>query len=107
MSRFGITPSEEQLRTISGPGKEITALSFLGTGNQLVSVSGDRQIRIHNIDDGKQVRSFSGGSDYLHCCAATEIGDTIVTGSADMVLRVWNTADGKERFVFNAETTEE
>ena len=72
-----------------------------------MSVSGDRQIRIHNIDDGKQIRAFSSGADYLYCCAVTEIGDTIVTGSADRVLRVWNAADGKERFVFKAVTIEE
>ena len=71
-------------------------MTFAGTGGLLVSGSGDRNVRIHNADDGAVIRTISGAAGYLFCCAATETGKLIVAGGEDRVLRVWNGDDGAE-----------
>ena len=86
----------EQQRSIDAAGKEVTGVTFAGTGGLLVSGSGDRNVRIHNADDGAVVRTISGAAGYLFCCAATETGKLIVAGGEDRVLRVWNGEDGTE-----------
>jgi WD40 repeat protein len=71
-------------------------VTFAGIGGLLASSSGDRNVRIHNADDGALVRTLSGATGYLYCCAPTETGTLIVAGGEDRVLRVWNGEDGAE-----------
>jgi WD40 repeat protein len=76
--------------------KEVTGVTIAGAGGLVVSSSGDRNVRIHNTDDGAAVRTISGAAGYLFCCDTTESGSLVVAGGEDRVLRVWKVDDGTE-----------
>ena len=83
----------DQIKTVSGFGKEVTSLAYVGLGNDLLACSGDKTIRINN-------RKFAAASDFLHACAVSIDGQTVVAGGQGGILRVWNAKDGKIRDSF-------
>ncbi|HTN75086.1 MAG TPA: hypothetical protein VL096_07560, partial [Pirellulaceae bacterium] len=80
----------DQLRTIQGFGKEVTAITFAGDDNGVVASSGDKTVRMKNADNGGDMRSFGGATDFLYSVAASADGKLIVAGGADGVVLVWN-----------------
>ena len=85
----------EQLRTIAGFAKEVTAVAFIGPGDEAISCAGDKLVRMYQVDSGKKVRDFGGGSDYMYAAAITPDGKFLVAGGQDSVLRAWDAADAK------------
>ena len=89
----------ERKRKITGWGKEVTSLQFIGATNRIVTSSGDNRVRIVN-DEGGEVRSITGLPDFMQAAASSPDGALLVGGGEDSKLRVWNGADGKEVAVF-------
>jgi WD40 repeat protein len=84
----------ERRKNIEGFGKEVTAATFIGVGDEVVLTAGDGQVALVK-DKGDKVRSFSGANDYVYATAVTPDGSVVVAGGADGVLRAWNGKDGK------------
>jgi len=76
----------EQKETIGGFEKEITSISFIETGDDLLTSSGDGLVRLGE-------RHFRGAQDFLYASASSADAQTIIAGGQDGVLRVWH-ADG-------------
>jgi WD40 repeat protein len=55
-----------------------------------MTTSGDRNVRLHNVENGGQERGYGGGNDFLYSVAVTPDGKTVVAGGQEGVLRVWN-----------------
>ncbi|NLT71713.1 MAG: hypothetical protein GXX91_13620 [Verrucomicrobiaceae bacterium] len=89
----------ERKRKITGWGKEVTSLQFIGATNRIVTSSGDNRVRVVN-DEGGEVRSITGLPDFMQAVASSPDGATLLGGGEDSKLRVWNGADGKEVAVF-------
>src|SRR5262249_51773046 len=64
-------------------------------GNQIVSASADKSVRISNFANGQQVRSLTGPAAALQCIAVSPNNATIAGGVADGRLFLWNAGDGK------------
>ena len=86
----------EQRRTIRGYNKQITAIRFVGIGEETISCSGDRSVRRHRMGNGRQVRTFGGASEFLHCLTVTPEGDLVATGDQNGVVKIWNANDAKQ-----------
>lgn len=85
----------EQQKTITGYGKQVTSLAYVGLSDQIVSSGGDKLVRLHTATSGKQERTFSGATDYVHATAVSSDGSTVVAGGDDGVLFVWDGETGK------------
>jgi WD40 repeat protein len=87
-----------QMKTISGFNKEVTAIRYLGTEDRIVFGVGDGQVASRNSNgDGRP--GFPGGSGFVHCVRCSEDGQIIVAGGQDGVVRVWN-QEGKPLMEF-------
>ncbi len=89
----------ERKRKITGWGKEVTSLQFIGATNRIVTSSGDNRVRVVN-DEGGEVRSITGLPDFMQAVASTPDGATLLGGGEDSKLRIWNGTDGKQVAVF-------
>ncbi len=93
-------PDGGQLKTIEGFNKEVTAVRYLGIGDELLTASGDTQVRLGN-EEGKTLRSFGGSKGYLFSMAVTPNGKVILGGGQDSILRIWDVTTGKSLFTID------
>ena len=89
--------SGDQVRTLLGPGKQVTALQWTrGAGTQAVAgASGDGTVRFWEPNNGNAGRVFRGPSDYLFAVAISKDRGRVVGGGADGVLFVWDGTSGQ------------
>ena len=80
----------EQIRTISGHGKQITRLLFMGTSAQIVTCSGDQTVRFWNVDNGGNVRNFGGDTDFLYAVGVSPDGSVVAAGGQEGTVRLYN-----------------
>jgi WD40 repeat protein len=89
----------DRKKNIDGYDKEVTAVRFVGAGEQVITASGDNRVRLVGLD-GKEVRAFSDVADFVQSASVSADGKTVIAGGQDGVLRVWNVADGKAAAAF-------
>jgi WD40 repeat protein len=77
----------KQVQTIKEYNQEVTAVSYLGIENNLVTSSGDNSVRV----DKNQLGNVGG---FMHTATTSLNGKFIAAGGEDGVLKVW-TADRK------------
>ena len=83
--------------------KEVSVISFVGYSDEILSSSGDKQVGLHQAENGRKIRSFDGAIDLLYSAAASDDGRLIIAGGEDSVLRVWDGTNGKELYQFEPE----
>ncbi|HEX7378175.1 MAG TPA: hypothetical protein VF278_13745 [Pirellulales bacterium] len=81
---------------MQGFGKEVTSIQFVGSTSLALVSSGDKTVRLYNVDNAQQQRAFGGGSDFMYAAASTPDGKVALGGGQDSVLRVWNEENGQE-----------
>jgi len=89
--------SGELLRQLSGLTDDTYTIAFSPDGKTLATCSGDKTLRLWNVEDGKQLWSISPG--LAHVLAFSPTGDRIVISvseSKQNSVRVFAAADGKE-----------
>jgi WD40 repeat protein len=69
-------------------GKDVEAVHFLGTTDQLAAAAGDGQLRIFN-EAGAVVRSLGVAKEFLQAAATTPDGRLLATGDEDGHLLIW------------------
>ena len=84
----------EQIQTLGGFAKQVTSVLCVGTGDDIISCSGDKSVRLHTASDGKNYRNFAGGTDYMYSVTAASDLAIVLSGGEDGILRVWNGKDG-------------
>ena len=72
--------------------KEVTAVRFVGSGEELLAASGEPSLKLSNAASGAVVRDFRGPGSYLLSAAAA--GPFAVAGGQDGRLRIWDLATG-------------
>ena len=88
----------EQSRTITMPmgGKQLTRLLFVGKKPEFVTVSGDDQIKMWNVDNGGNIRNFGGGgADYLYALGVSTDGALVAAGGEDGVVHLYKGDNGQ------------
>src|SRR5262249_19074620 len=80
-------------RSVAAPGDTVTALHLSGDGNQVLTGSADKSVRLTSFANGQAVRQFAGATSVVTAVAP---GNTLVAaGTEDSKLFLWNAADGK------------
>ena len=88
----------EQARTIAMPmgSKQLTRLLFIGKKPECITVSGDDQIKVWNVDQGNNVRNFgTGGPDFLYAVGVSPDGAVVAAGGEDGVVHLFKGDNGQ------------
>jgi len=64
-------------------------------GHTLVSGSGDKMIKVWNLQSGELLRTLSGHGGVVFSVAISPDGHTLVSGSGDLTIWVWNLQNGE------------
>jgi len=88
----------EQARTIAMPmnSKQLTRLLFIGKKPECITVSGDDQIKVWNVDQGNNTRSFGGGgTDFLYAVGVSPDGAVVAAGGEEGVVHLYRGDNGQ------------
>lgn len=85
----------DQRRTTQPFGKEVTSLGFIGATSKMLSASGDKTVRLVNMDNGAYEKQFSGPNDFMYATATSADGRLAIGGGQESTLFVWQIDNGQ------------
>lgn len=91
--RFEPVFSGEDL--VSGHANSITAVGFSPDGEQFVTGSDDRTVKLWSTAGGTEIRTFSGHTDRVTSVAFSPDGTRLISGSLDGTARIWDVETGE------------
>jgi len=77
--------SYECLRTLRGHDHNISSVTFLPSGDFVLSASRDKLVKLWDVENGYCVQNFSGHSDWVRMVRVNEAGTHFSTCSNDKV----------------------
>ena len=83
-------PGGPLLRTLTGHSGEVSAVAVTPDGKQAVSASGDKTLKVWDLETGRALHTLEGHSGYVHGVAVTPDGKRAVSASDDKTLKVWD-----------------
>ena len=83
-----------QVAILSGHTKYVNSLVFSSDGASLVSGSGDKTIKLWDIQTGGVVKTFHGHTRYVSASISAD-NTTIASGSLDKTIRLWDIQTGE------------
>ena len=69
-------------------------MSFSSDGKTLASGSGDKTIKLWNVETGQEIRTLSGHNDSVSSVNFSPDGKTLASGSDDKTIKLWNRNTG-------------
>jgi hypothetical protein len=69
-------------------------VAFIPDGSKVVSGSGDKTLRLWDVNTGATIRTFTGHTSYVTSVAFIPDGSKVVSGSGDKTLRLWDVTTG-------------
>ncbi|KAF5345603.1 hypothetical protein D9757_014774 [Collybiopsis confluens] len=78
-------------------GSEVQSVAVSPNGQQVVSGSEDKTVRIWNVQTGQQIGDpLHGHTDWVTSVAFSPNGKQVVSGSHDKTVRIWNVQTGQQ-----------
>jgi WD40 repeat protein len=90
------SPPATELRRFTGHTDSVWSVAFSPDGQQAISGSYDRTLRLWDVATGRELRRFEGHTGAVLSVAFSKGGQVVVSGSADQTVRIWDVASGKE-----------
>jgi WD40 repeat protein len=81
---------------LEGHSNCVTYAAFSADGQQIVSGSTDKTVRVWNAQTGDQLAVLEGHSDFVTSASFSPDGQQIVSGSYDYTVRVWSAQTGDQ-----------
>ena len=73
-------------------------------GHTALSGSNDFEMKLWDLDSGRELRSFTGHQDQINTVAISPDGRTALSGSNDKTLMLWDIASGRKLRSFTGHT---
>jgi len=83
-----------QVAILSGHTEYVNSLVFSSDGASLVSGSGDKTIKLWDVQTGGVVKTFQGHTRYVYASISAD-NTTIASGSIDKTIRLWDIQTGE------------
>ena len=87
-------PGAGLVRTLEGHSGPIYGVAVTPDGKRAVSASGDKTLKVWDLETGVELRTLEGHSDSVHGVAVTADGKRAVSASRDHTLKVWDLETG-------------
>lgn len=87
-----------ELLELNGHGEYVYCLSFIEGGKKLVSTSGDRSIKIWDMEAGREILSLNGQGQIAKRFSVSPDGHRLATADITGYVRVWSLESGEEQF---------
>jgi WD40 repeat protein len=98
------TVSLSEVATFSGHEHVVKSLAFHGSGEWLVSASGDGTIRLWDVAEKREVNAFVGHEYSVNSVAFSPDGLRVASGGADGTARIWSIRGAREIASFGHRT---
>lgn len=82
-------PVGRPVRTFEGHAKPVNSVCFSPDGRYALSGSGDRAIRLWEVESGREVRRFAEHTSYVTSVCFSPDGRYVLSGSGDNTIRLW------------------
>jgi WD40 repeat protein/energy-coupling factor transporter ATP-binding protein EcfA2 len=91
-----ILVEEREYNRLLGHNGDVNSVSFSPDGKTLASGSGDKTIKLWNVETGQEICTLSGPNDIVWSVSFSPDGKTLVSGSWDNTIKLWNVETGQE-----------
>ncbi|MFN6541016.1 MAG: hypothetical protein RM021_032375 [Nostoc sp. EkiNYC01] len=91
-------PGGRLLRTLTGHTDLVKAVAVTPNGQQVISASDDKTLKVWNLATGESLFTLKGHSYWVNAVAVTPNGQQVISASRDNTLKVWNLATGESLF---------
>ena len=78
-----------------GHSEAVISVALSADGRFVLSGSGDRTLKLWEMDSGRLLRTFEGHSDRINSVAYSPDGHTVLSGSGDRTLKLWEMDSGR------------
>ena len=88
-------PGGPLVRTLTGHGGAVNAVALTPDGKRAISASGDKTLKVWDLETGRTLRTLEGHSASVFGVAVTADGKRAVSASEDKTLKVWDLETGR------------
>lgn len=88
-------PGGALLRIFKGHAGSVEALALSSDCRFVISASGDRTVRVWELESGRTTRVLEGHAGAVYCLAMTADGHQIISGSEDRNIHIWDLESGR------------
>ena len=74
----------------------VNGVALSGDGRLAVSASGDKTLKVWEVESGRELRTLAGHTDLVNGVALSGDGRLAVSASGDQTLKVWEVESGRE-----------
>src|SRR5438067_777201 len=100
-----LSAREAKLRaTLKGHTEAVTSVAYSPDGKTLASGSGDKTIRLWDVQWGKERATLKGHRDYVPSVSFSPHGKTLASGSLDKLIKLWDVQTGEEQATLKGHT---
>ncbi|MEH1881091.1 WD40 repeat domain-containing protein, partial [Nostoc sp.] len=99
-----LATGEEQF-TLNGHSNSVNAVAVTPNGQQVISASGDKTLKVWNLATGEEQFTLNGHSNSVNAVAVTPNGQQVISASDDNTLKVWNLATEKVIATFTGDSS--
>ena len=79
---------------LEGHDDSVRSISFSPNGKTLASGSGDKTIKLWNLETGKEICTLKGHDKFVWSVSFSPNGKTLASGSGDNTIKLWNKETG-------------
>jgi WD40 repeat protein len=94
------------LHTFTGHLEEVWSVAFSPDGQTLASGSGDRTIKLWNLDTRELFHTFTGHSEKVCSVAFSPDGQTLASSSCNQTIHLWDLHTGKLKHTFRGHSND-